>query len=130
MFNHIFFLWIPEMLTERSSLLLLSLLRWLNNVGGPGRDPHLAVHQDLNLGPVGQSRLAVDSGKEQLPPSKILILKLVRTPESKSFFDAIVYLVLDLFQLLNSPMRCRDLAAGAHSVHTMSLLFRICAPNF
>ena len=130
MFHHIFFLWIPEMLTERGPLLLLPLLRRLDNVGGPGGDPHLAVHQDLHLGPVGQSWLAVDSGKEQLPPSKILVLELVRTPEGKSFFDVSVYLVPDLFQLLNSPMRCRDLAAGAHSVHTMSLLFRICAPNF
>ena len=49
MFHHIFFFWIPEMLTERSPLLLLSLFRRLDHVGGPGGDPHLAVHQDLHL---------------------------------------------------------------------------------
>lgn len=82
MFHHIFFLWVPEMLTERGSLLHLSLFRRLDHVGCPGGDPHLAVHQDLHLGPMDQSRLAVDSGKEQLPPPKILVLKFVRTPES------------------------------------------------
>ena len=80
MFHHIFFLWIPEMLTERGPLLLLSLLGRLNYVGGPGGNTHLTIHQDLHLGPVSQGRLAVDSRQEKLPPPKILFLKLVRTP--------------------------------------------------
>ena len=67
------------MLREGRPLGVLLLLARLDHIAGPGRDPHLTVHQQLHLVPVLQLGLLVLSGgQDQLPPPVVQLGELVR----------------------------------------------------